>query len=95
MGRKSLVLTHLPNTLTLMLTADDKAVLEFERAWWHQPGPKDQAIEFTLGLSAADYYERLLGLLDRSAAMDHDPLTVRRVKAMIVSSEAILVGEVG
>ncbi len=67
-----------------MLNADERAVLEFESSWWLQPGPKDQAIEFSLGLTAAGYYETLLALIDRPEAMRHDPLTVKRVLSVIV-----------
>jgi len=69
-----------------MLSTEEKAVLEFESSWWLQPGPKDQAIEFSLGLTAAAYYEALLALVDRPEAMRHDPLTVKRVLSMIVTS---------
>ena len=66
-----------------MLSSDELAVLDFERSWWLRPGPKDQAIEFWLGLSAASYYEMLRELLDNPAALQRDPLTVRRLKAII------------
>ena len=66
-----------------MLTADQLAILEFERSWWLQPGPKDQAIEFGLGLSAATYYEMLHELLDNPAARRQDPLTMRRLDALM------------
>ena len=52
------------NTLKPMLSTEEKAVLEFESSWWLQPGPKDQAIEFSLGLTAAGYYEALLALVE-------------------------------
>ncbi len=66
-----------------MLTAEERAILDFERSWWIEPGPKDQAIEFSLGLSAASYYERLLELLSDASAFEYDPLTVKRVKTMV------------
>ena len=66
-----------------MLSLEDRAILSFERAWWHQPGPKDQAIEFSLGLTAAAYYRRL-GVLARSPlALAYDPLTIKRVRSLI------------
>lgn len=68
-----------------MLGSEDMAILDFERAWWHQPGAKDQAIEFSLGLSAALYYERLLGLIRLGAAYEYDPMTVLRVREMVES----------
>jgi hypothetical protein len=66
-----------------MLSDEDRAILEFERGWWLEPGPKDQAIEFTLGLSAAAYYEHLGRLIVRPEAASFDPLTVARVRSMI------------
>ncbi len=67
-----------------MLGSEDRAILDFERAWWHEPGAKDQAIEFALGLTAAVFYERLRALISHPDAHAYDPLTVRRVRAMIV-----------
>ncbi len=66
-----------------MLSGEDRAILDFERGWWNQPGAKDQAIEFGLGLSAARYYEHLADLVDRDEALAYDPLTVKRVRRMI------------
>ena len=66
-----------------MLTPEERAILDFERAWWVEPGPKDQAIEFALGLTANGYYERLLKLLSNRGAFEYDPLTVKRVGALV------------
>ena len=66
-----------------MLNEEERAILDFERAHWSQPGPKDEAIEWSLGLSAGDYYERLLTLVADPAAGAYDPLTTRRVLALI------------
>lgn len=66
-----------------MLSAEDRAILDFERGWWAEPGPKDQAIEFGLGVTASFYYERLLALTERKEAAAYDPLTVRRVRRLI------------
>lgn len=71
------------NTLDAMLSAEDRAILDFERGWWTEPGPKDWAIEFGLGVTAAVYYERLLALVDRPEALGYDPLTIKRVRRMI------------
>jgi hypothetical protein len=70
-------------TLLAMLTEEERAILDFERAHWLQPGPKDQAIEMSLGLFAADYYERLRHLVFDPAAFAYDPLTTKRVLALI------------
>lgn len=66
-----------------MLSDEDRSILEFERGWWLQPGPKDQAIELSLGLRASAYYEHLLRIVGMAAAAEADPLTVARVRAMI------------
>lgn len=66
-----------------MLNSDDRAILDFERGWWLEPGPKDQAVEFTLGLSSMDYYERLRMLVFDELALSYDPLTVKRVRSLI------------
>ncbi len=66
-----------------MLGEDDRAILEFERGWWLEPGPKDQAIEFSLGLTAGAYYERLLAIVADASSFAVDPLTVARIRSMI------------
>ncbi|MGH8916421.1 MAG: DUF3263 domain-containing protein [Acidimicrobiia bacterium] len=66
-----------------MLTDEDRTILEFERGWWLEPGPKDQAIELSLGLPAAVYYDRLLAIIAMAESYRVDPLTVTRVRSMI------------
>jgi hypothetical protein len=61
------------------LTDRDRAILDFERAWWTDcEGTKEQAIRDRLGISAGRYNELLNGLLELRAAMDYDPLVIRR-----------------
>jgi hypothetical protein len=71
------------HSLSAMLNEEDRAILDFERGSWLEPGPKDQAIEMSLGLSAARYYERLRSLAVCAAALAYDPLTTKRVLAII------------
>lgn len=66
-----------------MLHNDDRVILDFERGWWLEPGPKDQAIELSLGLSSFAYYERLRRIVFDGAASAYDPLTVKRVRSLI------------
>jgi hypothetical protein len=66
-----------------MLSSDDRAILDFESSWWLEAGPKDQAIEWVLGLPAAAYYSALLRLVVDAAAFAYDPLTVKRVRSLI------------
>jgi hypothetical protein len=71
-----------------MLSDEERSILEFERAWWHESGPKEQAIEFRLGVSASEYYEQLLQMVAKPEAFRLDPLTVARVRAMIEPDQA-------
>jgi hypothetical protein len=66
-----------------MLNEEERAILDFERGSWLEPGPKDQAIEMSLGLTAAEYYERLRTMASGAAALAYDPLTTKRVLAII------------
>ena len=61
------------------LTDRDRAILDFERGWWvNAEGSKELAIRAALDLSSGRYYEILNALLDVPAAMDYDPLVIRR-----------------
>jgi len=75
-----------------MLSSEERAVLDFEGSWWLEPWPKDQAIEFSLGLTAAVYYEVLLRVIERPEAMQHDPLTVKRVRSLIEAAPDSVAG---
>jgi hypothetical protein len=74
-----------------MLGSEERAILDFERSWWLTGGAKDRLIESVLGLTADLYYDHLLRLLDRPEASTYDPLTVRRVRALL---EPPMAGEV-
>jgi hypothetical protein len=64
----------------MTLAPRDRAILDFERTWWREPGRKDDAIRRRFGLSAARYYRVLNELLEAPDAMDYDPLVVRRLR---------------
>ncbi|MFN8147918.1 MAG: DUF3263 domain-containing protein [Candidatus Nanopelagicales bacterium] len=63
-----------------MLTDTDRAILALERAWWRNPGSKEQRIRAEFGWSATRYYQRLNELLDEPAALEAEPMVVRRLK---------------
>ena len=63
-----------------VLGESDSAVLDFESSWWLHPGPKDRAIRVHLGISATSYYQVLRRLVEDPDAMQHDPLTVKRLQ---------------
>lgn len=61
------------------LSDRERAILDFERSWWTDADcSKEQAIRDRLDLSAGRYYEILGSLLDLPAAMDYDPLVIKR-----------------
>jgi hypothetical protein len=61
------------------LTDRECAILDFERSWWTEDGPKDVAIRDRFELSTTRYYQLLNELLETDAAYAYDPLVVRRL----------------
>ena len=64
------------------LTADEKAVLDFEREWWRYAGAKEQAIREHFDLSATSYYAQLNALIDDERALEYDPMLTKRLRRM-------------
>ena len=62
------------------LSERDRAILDFERTWWTETGPKQVAIRARFKLSATRYYQVLAALLDSPDAHAYDPLVVRRLR---------------
>ena len=63
-------------------TDRDRAILDFERSWWTESGPKEVAIRERFELSGARYYQILNELLETSEAYDYSPLVVRRLRRL-------------
>lgn len=63
---------------------DDRSrqILDFERTWWREPGPKERAIRERFQLSAARYYQLLNRLIDAPEALRYDPMLVRRLRRL-------------
>jgi hypothetical protein len=73
-----------------VLSGEEKAILDFERSWGVN-GPKDRLIEGVLGLTSTRYYELLCEIVGNGAAIEYDPLTVKRVLRMIEgTAEAVV-----
>jgi hypothetical protein len=66
----------------MSLTDRDRAILDFERTWWTEPGPKESAIREHFDLSGTRYYQILHELLDDAEAIAYDPLVVRRLRRL-------------
>jgi hypothetical protein len=64
------------------LTARELAILAFERAWWRRGGRKEEAIREEFGVSAARYYQLLGALIETPAALQEDPMLVKRLQRL-------------
>ncbi|MCU1365723.1 MAG: hypothetical protein JWL72_3652 [Ilumatobacteraceae bacterium] len=64
---------------TIELTERERALLDFEGGWWTLDEAKDSLIRARFACSLDEYYQELNRLLDVPAALDHDPLVVRRL----------------
>lgn len=64
------------------LSERDRQILAFERDWWRKPGAKEQTIRETFGLSSTRYYQILNDLIDQQAALEADPLLVKRLQRL-------------
>ncbi|MBI1378673.1 MAG: DUF3263 domain-containing protein [Frankiales bacterium] len=64
------------------LSDRDRRILEFERQWWKYAGAKEQAIRDLFDMSATRYYQVLNALLDNPAALEADPMLVKRLRRM-------------
>jgi hypothetical protein len=64
----------------MSLSARDRAILDFERIWRQQPGPKEVAIREHFEISPSRYYTLLSALLEDDDALSYDPLTVKRAQ---------------
>lgn len=64
------------------LTDRDREILAFEREWWKHVGAKERQIRERFGVSATRYYQILNELLASPAAMQEDPMLVRRLQRM-------------
>jgi len=64
------------------LTAREAEILAFERHWWRYGGAKDAVVRERLGMSSTSYYQAVNALLDRPAALAHDPLLVKRLRRL-------------
>lgn len=63
----------------MALTDRDRAILDYERSWWMESGPKELTIRERLGMSPTAYYQRLGELIDDPEALAAEPLLVRRL----------------
>lgn len=65
----------------------ERDILAFERSWWKQGGSKERAVREEFGLSATRYYQVLNALIDTAAALEEDPMLVRRLRRQRVARQ--------
>ena len=73
---------YLVETASEQLSAREREILAFERQWWKYAGAKEQAVRDLFEMSSTRYYQVLNSLIDRPAALAHDPMLVKRLRRM-------------
>jgi hypothetical protein len=76
-----------------MLSERHAAMLDFERSWWSNDDPRDHVIRARFQCSPDEYHAELTTVLDDPAALDHDPLVVRRLKRLRLRARKLRLGE--
>lgn len=71
-----------PPEAALELDPRLRDILDFERAWWKRPGPKERAVRERFGLSPARYHQLLNRAVDLPEALAYDPMLVRRLRRL-------------
>ncbi|HET8614834.1 MAG TPA: DUF3263 domain-containing protein [Actinomycetales bacterium] len=69
------------------LSDREKELLAFERQWWKFAGAKEQAIRELFDMSSTRYYQVLNALIDRTDALEFDPMLVKRLRRMRASRQ--------
>ena len=64
------------------LTEREKDILEFEQSWWSLSVPREQAVRDRFQLTETEYDELLEVLIATEAALEAEPLLVRRLRRM-------------
>lgn len=60
----------------------ERKILEFERYWWKYAGAKERAIREQFEVSATRYYQLLNEIIDLPAALEYDPILVKRLQRL-------------
>ena len=65
----------------------DREIIAFERQWWKYAGAKEQAIRELFDMSATRYYQVLNALIDSQAALEADPMLIKRLRRLRASRQ--------
>jgi hypothetical protein len=69
-----------PSEAVSGLSERELEMLAFERQWWKYAGAKEQAIRERFSMSTTRYYQLLNRLLEKTEAMQADPMLVKRLR---------------
>jgi hypothetical protein len=69
------------------LTERDRKIIAFERQWWKYAGAKEQAVRELFDMSATRYYQVLNSLIDSPAALEADPMLIKRLRRLRASRQ--------
>jgi len=69
------------------LTDRDREIIAFERQWWKYAGAKEQAVRDLFDMSATRYYQVLNALIDNPAALEADPMLIKRLHRLRASRQ--------
>ena len=72
---------------TAGLSERDREIIAFERQWWKYAGAKEQAIRELFDMSATRYYQVLNALIDSQAALEADPMLIKRLRRLRASRQ--------
>jgi len=64
------------------LSDRDREIIAFERQWWKYAGAKEQAIRELFDMNATRYYQVLNALIDNPAALQADPMLIKRLSRL-------------
>jgi hypothetical protein len=76
-----------PVSATAGLSERDREIIAFERQWWKYAGAKEQAIKELFDMSATRYYQVLNALIDSEAALEADPMLIKRLRRLRASRQ--------
>lgn len=69
------------------LTDREREIIAFERTWWKEGGSKERAVRDRFDMSATRYYQILNELIDSPAALEEDPMLMRRLRRQRASRQ--------
>jgi len=78
---------ELETTPSAELSERDREIIAFERQWWKYAGAKEQAVRDLFDMSATRYYQVLNALIDNPAALEADPMLIKRLHRLRASRQ--------